>query len=82
MAAVRSNVDAFLKQNCLLAKNARYATYQLYLGYVRWCLHYAVPIQDQFVFVERLEAAGCTIEDATDDRVETFNGVSLLPRFR
>src|SRR5271166_722041 len=50
--AIMKPIKKFLGKCCLFARNARYPAIDLYLTYVIWCIENAVPVPDQFTFLD------------------------------
>ena len=73
-------IRTFLKECCLLARNARYPAVDLYFTYVHWCLNSGVPVQDQFTFLDMLECYGFKYRERKNG--SWFKGISVLPAYR
>jgi hypothetical protein len=73
-------ISGFVKQCCLLARNARVPLVDLYIAYVLWCLKTGVPVLDQFTFLNLLERYGLKYRQRKNNG--WLRGISILPRFR
>lgn len=73
-------IIGFVKNCCLIARNARYPAVNLYLTYVRWCLENSVPVQDQFTFLELLECSGFKYREHRNH--SWFKGIAVRPQYR
>ena len=73
-------INLFVQECCLVARNARYAAVDLYLTYVRWALYNGVPVQDQYTFLDMLEAYGLKYRERKNR--SWFKGISVLPNYR
>ena len=70
-------ISAFLKECCLIARNARCPAIDLYLTYVHWSLQQGFPVRDQFVFVDLVECCGPRYRQRNE--LAWFKGISILP---
>jgi hypothetical protein len=73
-------INLFVDECCLVARNARCATVDLYLSYIRWALYNGVPVQDQFTFIDVLKRNGLKYRRCNKE--SWFQGVAVLPRYR
>jgi hypothetical protein len=73
-------ISRFVDECCLLARNARYPALDLYLVFVHWCLQNAVPVQDQFTFLEVLDCYGLKYREKRQRA--WFKGIAVLPEYR
>jgi len=73
-------IKKFLGKCCLFARNARYPAIDLYLTYVIWCIENAVPVPDQFAFLDALQEHG--LKCRSRNKGLWLKGVSLLPQYR
>jgi len=73
-------VSSFLKECCIIARNARCPAIDLYLTYVHWSLQQGFPVRDQFAFVDLLECCGPRYRER--DNRAWFKGISILPSCR
>ncbi len=73
-------ISGFLKECCLLARNARYPAVDLYLTYVHWCLNSGIPVQDQYTFLDLMECHGLKYRERKN--TSWFKGVAVLPAYR
>ncbi len=73
-------VAGFVEQCCILARNARSPAAALYLAYVHWCLESGVPVQDQFTFLDLMEAYGLKYRERKERA--WVKGIAVLPPYR